>query len=275
MVHFNEQSYKGRDYKSNLDLDQIVLDLEQLVPGPIDQVVLKEQDLASGSIDQAILDLEQLVPSSINQVVSEKQEEPISSTDQPLDGGEASMTIEPTSQTTPVLVEEQSDSPTATLPPTNGRVGIRRSAWIKHPSFKLRSAFSARVQSSTEPISYWEAVKHPYSKQWEEAMKEEFEALNRNRTWDLVDEEPILKSGKRVIGCKWVYKLKRNLDGTKRFKARLVIWGFEQEYGIDYNETFAPVAKFVTVRILLTLAARFNWEIKQMDVVTAFLNPLL
>jgi len=106
-------------------------------------------------------------------------------------------------------------------------------------------------------------------------MKEELDALDKNKTWDLVDEDTILKSGKRVIGCKWVYKLKRNADGSRRFKARLVIRGFEQEYGIDYTETFAPVAKFVTVRILLALAAQYDWEIEQMDVITAFLNPLL
>jgi hypothetical protein len=72
-----------------------------------------------------------------------------------------------------------------------------------------------------------------------------------------------------------VYNLKRNADGSRRFKARLVIRGFEQEYGIDYTETFALVAKFVTVRILLALAAKYDWEIEQMDVITAFLNPLL
>jgi hypothetical protein len=111
--------------------------------------------------------------------------------------------------------------------------------------------------------------------QWKEAMTEEVEALDRNKTWDLVDESTPLMSGKRIIGCKWVYKLKRNPNGSNRFKARLVIRGFEQEYGIDYKETFAPVAKFVTVRILFALAAKFNWEIEQMDVVTAFLNPIL
>jgi Reverse transcriptase (RNA-dependent DNA polymerase) len=109
-----------------------------------------------------------------------------------------------------------------------------------------------------EPTSYWEAIKHPYLKQWEKAMKEEIEALDRNKTWNLVDEDTALTSGKRIIGCKWVYKLKRNADGSCRFKARLVIWGFEQEYGIDYIETFAPVVKLVIVRILFALAAKYD-----------------
>ena len=69
--------------------------------------------------------------------------------------------------------------------------------------------------------------------------------------------------------------MKHNADGSSRYKARLVIKGYEQEYGIDYQETFAPVAKFVTVRILFALAAQFDWEIEQMDAITAFLNPIL
>jgi len=106
-------------------------------------------------------------------------------------------------------------------------------------------------------------------------MKEEKDSLDENKTWDLVDEASILKSGKRIIGCKWVYRLKRNADGSRRFKARLVIKGNEQEYGIDFEETFAPVAKFSTIHLLLALAAQFDWEIEQMDAVTAFLNPPL
>jgi len=181
-------------------------------------------------------------------VPEDRMEEPTSIDQQ------ASTTVEPTSQTDSSLVADQSDPPIE----THLQVEIRRSTREKRPSFKLRSAFSARIRTIYEPISYREAVKHPYSRQWEKAMKEEFEALDRNKTWDLVDEDTALKSGKRVIGCKWVYKLKRNADGSRRFKARLVIRGFEQEYGIDYTETFAPVAKFVTVYILFALAIKYN-----------------
>jgi hypothetical protein len=139
----------------------------------------------------------------------------------------------------------------------------------------LRSALSARVLNSVEPASYNDALKHQNAVHWKKAIEEELHSLDFNKTWDLVDEDTLLRSGKRVIGCKWVFKQKRNADGSKRFKARLVIKGYEQQYGIDYEETFAPVAKFATVRLLFALAAQYDWEIDQMDVITAFLNPVL
>jgi hypothetical protein len=102
------------------------------------------------------------------------------------------MTIEPTSQT-----KIESDPPIATPPPADSSVGIGRSTREKRPSFKLRTAFSARVQALLELISYREAIKHPYSNRWTKAVKEEIEALDRNKTWDLVDEDTTLMSGKR------------------------------------------------------------------------------
>ena len=237
-LRFNEQSFKNRD--SKLDLKPI--DWAELRYFPVQQDVLEERT------------------------------EDLPSTNQPLASGTVSTTVEP-----PLRISELPLQTTEPTPPieTHLQVRIRRSTREKRPSFKLRSAFSARIQALIEPISYREAIKHPYSKQWNKAMKEECEALDYNKTWDLVDEDTTLTSGKKVIGCKWVYKLKRNADGSRRFKARLVIRGFEQEYGIDFTETFAPVAKFVTVRMLFALAAKYDWEIEQMDVVTAFLNPQL
>ena len=97
---------------------------------------------------------------------------------------------------------------------------------------------------------------------------EELDALHKTRTWDLVD----LPSGKSVIDCKWVYKIKTRSDGTiDRYKARLVALGFTQEYGIDYEETFAPVAQLSSIKTLIALFTTRKWPLFQMDVKNAFL----
>ena len=100
-------------------------------------------------------------------------------------------------------------------------------------------------------------------------MKEELDALHKTGTWDLVD----LPSGKYAIGCKWVYKIKTRSDGTvDRYKVCLVSRGFTQEYGIDYDETFALVARFSFVKTLIAVSAARKWPLFQMDVKNAFLN---
>ena len=93
-------------------------------------------------------------------------------------------------------------------------------------------------------------------------MKEELDPLHKTGTWDLVD----LPSGKYAIGCKWVYKIKTRSDGTvDRYKARLVVRGFTQEYGIDYEETFAHVARLSSVRTLIAVSTAHKWPLFQMD----------
>lgn len=101
------------------------------------------------------------------------------------------------------------------------------------------------------------------------AMNEELNALKANQTWSLVP----LPQGKHSIGCKWVYKLKFQADGSiERHKAKLVAKGYTQREGIDFMETFSPVAKFTTIKILLDLAASKQWQLVQLDVNNAFLN---
>jgi len=100
-------------------------------------------------------------------------------------------------------------------------------------------------------------------------MQREIHALEKNDTWEIDDLPP----NKKALGCKWVYEIKYHSDGTmEKFKARLVIFGNYQVVGIDYTETFAPVAKMTTMRVFLAVAAVKDWEVHQMDVHNVFLH---
>lgn len=132
----------------------------------------------------------------------------------------------------------------------------------------LNALISSR-ETESEPISFTHAMSRSNAKQWKEAAQDEFDSIQSAGTWSLVS----LPNGRTPIGCKWVFKVKHNADGSiERYKARLVAKGYSQKEGIDFNETFAPVAKFSSIRALLALAAIYDLELHQMDVKTAFLN---
>jgi Reverse transcriptase (RNA-dependent DNA polymerase) len=115
-------------------------------------------------------------------------------------------------------------------------------------------------------VNFEKAIK---SDVWKKAMNEELMALERNHTWELVE----LPNGKKPVGCRWIYKIKFNSDGSiERHKAKLVAKGFTQTYGVDYKETFAPVTKMNTVRTVMSIAVNHDWPLFQMDVKNAFLH---
>lgn len=122
------------------------------------------------------------------------------------------------------------------------------------------------MSTEVEPTSYSQAIKHDC---WRQAIQAELQALASNQTWTLTD----LLKGKTLIGWKWVFKIKYKVDGSiERYKARLVAKGYTQTEGIDYLDTFSPVAKMTTVRLILSLASIQGWFLKQLDVNNAFLH---
>ena len=124
----------------------------------------------------------------------------------------------------------------------------------------------SNIMNVVESVDYEQAKQH---EQWRNAMNDEYASLMKNQTWELVE----LPENKVPIGSKWLYKLKFKADGTiDKFKARLVAKGYAQQEGIDYEDTFAPVAKLNTIRLLIALATKHNWNIHQLDVKSAFLN---
>ncbi|RVX04494.1 Retrovirus-related Pol polyprotein from transposon RE1 [Vitis vinifera] len=120
-----------------------------------------------------------------------------------------------------------------------------------------------------EPTCYDEAAKE---NGWRVAMEEELKMIKKNGTWELVDRP----KNQKIIGVKWVFRIKYNSDGSvNKLKARLVVKGYSQEYGVDFSNTFAPVARHDTIRLLVALATKMGWKIHHLDVKSAFLNGVL
>ncbi|GJY79224.1 putative RNA-directed DNA polymerase [Tanacetum coccineum] len=148
--------------------------------------------------------------------------------------------------------------------PSNKKYGIE-----KHVNYSKLSGnnmyFASNLNKSSEPKSLKVAI---LDKNWIEAMNNEMEALFRNKTWVLVDLPP----NRKTIGSKWLWKIKYKSTGEiERYKARLVAKEFSQRDGIDFEETFSPVVKMVTVRCVISLAVHNNWPLFQLDVNNAFL----
>ena len=164
-------------------------------------------------------------------------------------------------------VATQSPSPSAPSPFASSGTPYPIAHYINCTNFSLKyRKFIAALVATTDPRSFKEAMKDAA---WQASMQDEIRAFEENGTWTL-EELPL---GKRVLGNQWVYRTKYLSDGSvERLKSRLVVLGNHQEAGVDYDETFAPVAKMTTVRTFLAIVASKNWELHQMDVHYAFLH---
>ncbi|KAK0576029.1 hypothetical protein LWI29_010847 [Acer saccharum] len=185
----------------------------------------------------------------------------------------------PPVNTTPVLATsasplspstQQHSLPSAAPPsPIKHHMVTRAQNNIHKPVRKLNLHTSLHQSADIEPTTVTQALKESC---WRQAMAEECNALINNGTWELVQPNP----STNVIGCKWIFRIKRKSDGTiDRYKARLVAKGFNQRPGVDYFETFSPVIKPTTVWLVLSIATSHGWPLRQLDINNAFLQGQL
>ena len=121
----------------------------------------------------------------------------------------------------------------------------------------------------SEPSSFEEAAQHDV---WREAMVEEYDSIMKNQVWEVVPRP----EGKKVVGFRWIYKVKHATDGSmQKYKVRFVEKGFSHKEGIDYEETFALVARYSSIQSIISLATEMGWHVHQMDIKTALLNGVI
>ena len=154
---------------------------------------------------------------------------------------------------------------------------LRRSARIENmPNISYNEEHSSYLCAQSIfceiPKSYQEIKNRNDKIQWEGAIKEEIDSLSKNNTWEIVP----LPNNKNIVDCRWVFVIINDIhENLTKYKARVVAKGFSQKYLLDFDETFAPVARITTFRIILAYANQNGLLIHQMDVKTAFLNILL
>ena len=149
---------------------------------------------------------------------------------------------------------------------SNNEVALRRS---KRPRIEKDFGDDFITFLIEDPLTYAQAMTASDAPLWKEAIKSEMDSILAHETWVLTDLPP----GCKPIGCKWIFKKKLNPDGTiDKYKARLVAKGFSQKEGLDYFDTYSPVTRITTIRVLLALTVAYKLEIHQMDVKMAFLN---
>ena len=139
---------------------------------------------------------------------------------------------------------------------------------IRAPNRYSPSLHYLLLNDEGEPESFDEALQVEDSIKQEQAMDYEMRSLEKNDTWVLTE----LPVGKRALLNKWVFRMKTERDGKRRFKARLVVKGYSQWKGIDYAEIFSPIVKLTSIRILLSIVASENMHLKQIDIKTIFFH---
>ncbi|GJS42104.1 putative zinc finger, CCHC-type containing protein [Tanacetum coccineum] len=174
----------------------------------------------------------------------------------------------------PNNVEENEPNPEINVQPQETQQPLRRTQRNRQPTnfddyYTYLNEADFDLRKCNDPKSFEDAITCDQSAHWREAMKDKLNSMSKNNVWKLAE----LPKGTKPVGCKWVFKTKNDpIGNVERYKARLVAKGYTQKEGVDYKETFSPVSRKDSLRIVMALVAHFDLELHQMDVKTAFRN---
>ncbi|KAJ4718977.1 Retrovirus-related Pol polyprotein from transposon TNT 1-94 [Melia azedarach] len=217
--------------------------------------------------DQTIQDIEKLkeeMPQYSDTLIDLDPIPPTQPTDEVQDGQHGTGDIDTHTQ-----VEIDDDVHQLPTSEVSTDISLRRSTRIRQSSTRYPTSEYLLLTDGGEPECYAEAVESEQRKEWIYAMQDEMKSLYENHTFELVK----LPKDKRALKNKWVYRIKQEeYTSQPRYKARLVVKGFSQRKGVDFDEIFSPVVKMSSIRVVLSIAASLDLEIEQMDVKTAFLH---
>ncbi|GKV04185.1 hypothetical protein SLEP1_g16379 [Rubroshorea leprosula] len=215
-----------------------------------------KEDKATGSSGEGVEDLTSAKTPSRKITDEEEVQAPEDETEEP--------TIEEDEASIDGGNDEQGEQPL----PQEEEPQLRRSTREHKPSARYPSSDYILITEEGEPKNFQEVQSHQDKDCWMRAMREEMNSLHKNNTYELVE----LPKGRKTLKNKWVFKLKKDGDKIVRYKARLVVKGFSQKKGIDFDEIFSPVVKMSSIHVVLGLAASMNLELEHLDVKTAFLH---
>ena len=226
---------------------------------------IEDIDRASSTVPQSRDDLVDMTPVSLP-TVPEQIVDDIQTNQQTVGDAGTPMFIDAGDDDDINNGEEPDQLPQADIAP---QAPVWRTTRARQPSSRYPSSEYVLLTDGGEPESFEEAMEDEHKKEWLEAMQDEMKSLLENHTFDLVK----LPKGKRALKNRWVYRVKQEESCSRpRYKARLVVKGFSQRKGVDFDEIFSPVVKMSSIRVVLGLAASLDLEIEQMDVKTAFLH---
>ncbi|GJR52308.1 retrotransposon protein, putative, ty1-copia subclass [Tanacetum coccineum] len=182
-----------------------------------------------------------------------------------LQGSRVEPTMDPHTWENPGNKDEEQDEG------DEGNVSLSRPSGSRVEDDMAAYAFAIIEEEDThEPITFQEAINSSEKDEWVRVMEEEMSSLEKNHTWELIDQPP----GQKLVSCKWLYKIKEGIEGVQKpiYKARLVARGFTQQARIDYNKVFSHVVRHTSIRVILPLTACEDYELEQLNVKTAFLH---